>query len=81
MAGNTVAIIARELVRSAARRCAADLDGLVGTIGTICVTITKPSFMDAVKFIQASKFVITAVDKTGILSDVGTALKMEDSHK
>ena len=31
--------------------------------------------MDAVKFVQASKFVITAVDKAGVLADLRTPLK------
>ena len=75
MSRNTVPIIASELVRSTTGCSSADLDGLVGPIGTICVTVAKPSFMDAVKFVQASKFVITAVDKACVLADLRTPLK------
>ena len=78
MSRNTVPIIAGELVRPTARCRATDLDGLVGPIGTICVTVAKPSFMDAVKFVQASKFVVTAVDKAGVLADLRAALKRND---
>ena len=34
--------------------------------------------MDAVKFVQASKFVVTAVDKAGVLADLRAALKRND---
>ena len=50
------------------------LNRFIRTIWAIGITITQPCFMNAIKLVQASKFVVTAVDKTGISFGICTTL-------